>query len=207
MVEDIVEKKILHKFKYTRGFHDKGIGKLLCPPSFDWDDPSVQSRLKNGDVRPSTAEYPPFLYHSYSINPENKLDGLFRSELLIKAARHIFIAPSAAEDTEAYVKSTRPGNAALNNMSAVTVPTIAYVSVLVRFSLSSEETFNIRLTGARGGFDHWAFYKNIIKFLLDPKMKDKTADLIAFWNSRIFGPREGDEEVDHDTAAEILAGL
>ncbi|KAG8921385.1 hypothetical protein FRC02_000273 [Tulasnella sp. 418] len=196
------------KFKQNRGFNDEALGKLLCPPRLDWSDSSIRDQLKNGVILVGPREFPPFVYRDFTIDPEKKTEGLFQSDLLIKAARYIFIAPSATIDNSgASSRSTRPGNAALNDMRSVTIPTIAYITTLVRFALSSDTSFTIKgRVPRKGGFDYWSFYEGIIKTLRSPSMKNSTTiEIMELWNRRLWEPHteQQDDEV-HDDIAIIL---
>ncbi|KAG8920387.1 hypothetical protein FRC02_000944 [Tulasnella sp. 418] len=190
MLSDYCENRSSRRVKHNRGFNDVALGKLLCPLRFDWEDPFTRTQLQNGDIRPTLHELPQFLYRDFIIDETRRTEGLFESELLIKAARYIFIAPSAMDNVDTSSRSTRPGNAALNNMQSITIPAIAYVATIVRFSLSSDETFTIKCgTTGKGGFDYWSFYRGIIETLRDPIVKDtRTPRIMEYWNSRLWEP-------------------
>ncbi|KAG8964563.1 hypothetical protein FRC05_003772 [Tulasnella sp. 425] len=186
------EGRIHKNSKSSRGFHNIVTACLLAPPRYDVSDSTTLRKLRDHDevIRPSVSEYPPFLYKDFTIDPDNLIDGLFESELLFKAAKHILIGPSSADSLESSNHSTRLGNAAPNNMNEVTLPFMAYVCAQVRFALSSDETF-----GNNSGrcFDIYNFYCNILKTLHEEELADDVEVLRSRWNETIFGGAGGDE--------------
>ncbi|KAG8989785.1 hypothetical protein FRB90_002070 [Tulasnella sp. 427] len=157
--------------KTRRGFNHPYIGSLLCPTSLDWNDDEIRRELRDEVITVKHTLWPPFLYRDYAIDPDDLLDGLFESSVLLKAARHIFISPSSADEEGS--RSTRAGNAALNGMTRVTPASIAYVATQVRFALSSDMVFGRKIKPAQ--FDLYAFYDNII---IGPSVEtlDETGD-------------------------------
>ncbi|KAG8937649.1 hypothetical protein FRC04_010309, partial [Tulasnella sp. 424] len=121
------EGRIPRSSKSGRGFHNIVTARLLAPPRHNVHDSATLRKLRDEIIRPSANEYPPFLYKDFTVDPDNLIDGLFESELLLKAAKHILIGPSSADSLETSTRSTRLGNAALNNMHEVTLPFMAYV--------------------------------------------------------------------------------
>ncbi|TDL19420.1 hypothetical protein BD410DRAFT_441511 [Rickenella mellea] len=166
--------------KCQRGFNHPRTGFLLCPADLDWDNLSVQNELKEGTLK--SPQFPKFLYEDYRSTPNDPWKSLLRSELLVKGFKQVFTSPSSASD-EIPTPPTRPSNARLNNMTAVTPAAIAYIATLIRFSLSSQTVF--RRSGAITGTSHEAFYASLIK-LLEDKKKIEIDHLLEWWDSRIF---------------------
>ncbi|KAG8939836.1 hypothetical protein FRC04_005953 [Tulasnella sp. 424] len=197
------EGRIHKNSKSSQGFHNIVTARLLAPPRYDVSDSMTLRKLRDEVIRPSVSEYPPFLYKDFTIDPDNLIDGLFESELLLKAAKHILIGPSSADSLESSNRSTHLGNAALNNMNEVTLPFMAYVCAQVRFALSSDETF-----GNNSGrcFDIYNFYRNILKTLREEELADDVEILRSRWNEILFGGAGGDEsEEESGTLGQILA--
>lgn len=190
--------------KTRRGFNHPYLGSLLCPSTLDWNDEAIRRELRDETMTVKHNAYPPFLYRDYKIDPDDLLEGLFESSVLLKVARHIFVAPSSAD--EECMRSTRTGNAALNGMTKITPATIAYVATQVRFALSSDTVFGRRAKNHQ--FDLYAFYDNILMLLNRPEMEDRTQLILDFWTENVFGTHS-DAEYDDDggTAAAILAQL
>ncbi|KAG9021300.1 hypothetical protein FS837_007370 [Tulasnella sp. UAMH 9824] len=190
--------------KLRRGFHHPFLGSLLCPSSLDWSNDQIRRELREEITPVKHTEYPPFMYRNYEIDPEDLLEGLFESSVLLKAARHIFVSPSSAEEEGS--RSTRAGNALLNGMTRITPAAIAYVTTQVRFALSSDTIFGRKLNHSQ--FDLYAFYDNILTFLNRPEMAVRTALILDYWTENVFGV---DAEISPDegggTASAILAQL
>lgn len=143
-------------------------------------DPSVWPRL----LRP---------YGQF--NRDRPSDGLLKGELLIKAARAILFSPSAAKDlapaSVAQVSGARGhtskrrgpiGIAKTYQLTEVTAPFIAYVAVVVRHSITSDEVFSDTCSG----FNYVEFYDQIREFLESPKFERFAAALIEWWNEQLF---------------------
>lgn len=187
--------------KCTRGFKHHVTGDLLCPPRLDWTNRTVRQQLKDEVTRPKVKEYPKFLYAENTIQEEDVFEGLFRGPLLMKAAKHIFIGPSSADSQDTSSRSTRQGNAALNGMTKVTKEAIAYIATMVRFALSSDESFGADPTRC---FDIHAFYRSIINMLELPDIQTDVKDLLEFWDQTLFGQNPTEEEDDEDDTFAIL---
>ncbi|KAG8917209.1 hypothetical protein FRC01_002600, partial [Tulasnella sp. 417] len=187
--------------KCTRGFKHHVTGDLLCPPRLDWTDRTVRQQLKDEVTRPKVKEYPKFLYAENTIQEGDVFEGLFRGPLLMKAAKHIFIGPSSADSQDTSSRSTRQGNAALNGMTKVSRETIAYIATMVRFALSSDESFGADPTRC---FDIYAFYRSIVNMLEMPDIQTDVKELLEFWDQTLFGQNPTEEEDDEDDTFAIL---
>ncbi|KIO19608.1 hypothetical protein M407DRAFT_222646 [Tulasnella calospora MUT 4182] len=197
------EGRIPRNSKSGRGFHNIATARLLAPPQYNVQDNMTLRKLRDELIRPSTSEYPAFMYKDFTIDPENLIDGLFESDLLLKAAKHILIGPSSADSLETSTRSTRLGNAALNNMQEVSLPFMAYVCTQVRFALSSDEVFG---QNAGRSFDIYGFYRNVLKTLQDDELAEDFEVIQSRWNEIIFGGGDATEpEEEHGTLRQILA--
>lgn len=190
--------------KTRRGFHHPYIGSLLCPTSLDWNNDAIRRELRDEVTTVKHSAYPPFLYRDYEIDSVDLVDGLFESSVLLKAARHIFVSPSSADEEGS--RSTRAGNAALNGMTRITPATIAYVATQVRFALSSDAVFGRKIKS--GQFNLYAFYDNILTLLNQPEMVARTQLILDYWTEHVLGADTDDtDDDDGGTAAAILAQL
>lgn len=161
--------------KSDRGFHHEATGALLCPANLDWNDKEVKEQLRNTDYIVPGDEWPIMLYQDYRYNAADPWNGLLRSRILIKAYKHIFTSPSSADKE---LKATKSGNARIHGMKQVTIPSLAYVATILRFSLSSSPTFSRTDTVT----DSQRFYTSIVDFLEDPDEKNEVNELLTFWN-------------------------
>ncbi|TDL20869.1 hypothetical protein BD410DRAFT_841057 [Rickenella mellea] len=172
---------LLPKQKTGRGFDHPRTGFLLCPAHLNWDDPTVQEGLKSGEID-AYEHIPIFMYEDFKYYSKEPWKGLFKSHLLVKAYKHVFTTPSSAEEGFGKDRATRPGNAQLRGMTAVTPASLAYIAMLVRFSLSNQQTFN-----RNDMVTHTEkFYTNLIDHLGEPDEAEEVESLMLWWNTRVF---------------------
>ena len=75
-----------HNVKTDRGFHHERTSTLLCPAGLDWENNEydlhfiflppltrsrVKDKLKTGELMVSSDQWPIFLYHGYTYDPED----------------------------------------------------------------------------------------------------------------------------------------
>ncbi|TEB08775.1 hypothetical protein FA13DRAFT_1647227, partial [Coprinellus micaceus] len=161
--------------KDGRGFYHEVTGKYLCPTDYDWSDPRVKAQLKEAKLVVTGLQWPMLLYAGLKCNQENMWEGLLRNRILVQAYKHIFTSPSSVHGES---RATRSGNAELHGMDTVTVPSIAYIATLVRFSLSSVTTF-CRTDAVT---DHQRFYNTIVDFLEMEEEQVQVGELLDWWN-------------------------
>ncbi|GJJ13556.1 hypothetical protein Clacol_007811 [Clathrus columnatus] len=167
-----------------RGFNNLQVGKLLLPPNLasEWDtDIVLQQRYQQGLEIPN-------------------------SNALVRAFCMIFQGLSSVEGHGPSGRATKKGNAELNNMHKVTVPSIVYIATLVQFALDSAPTF--ASGGAHGTFNYHTFYTSIITLFMMLQMKDFQDSLLTWWNQQVF-PYQDPEQINYnDTVhAQMLVQL
>ncbi|KAG1882190.1 hypothetical protein F4604DRAFT_1921918 [Suillus subluteus] len=165
--------------KITCGFNHPLTGRLLCPAELDWNDAETKQKLKSGEIIVSGDRWPLFLYTDEAYDPDDPWNGLLRSRLLINAFRHVFTSPSSVDKEP---KATRAGNACLHGMTAVTAPSVTYITTLVRFALCSLSVFSRTDTAT----DSETFYHSLLDLMEDPDEKGEVIDLLVWWNRQIF---------------------
>jgi len=106
----------------------------------------MKEKLQSGEMAVSGDQWPIFLYHGYSYDPEDPWNGLFRGTILVsvsllspasglmirmhrQAYKYVFTSPSSVEKEP---KATRSGNAHIHGMTQVTPASIAYIATQVR---------------------------------------------------------------------------
>ncbi|KAF8481416.1 hypothetical protein JB92DRAFT_1710502 [Gautieria morchelliformis] len=120
--------------KESRGFNHPQIGRLLvsAPKVRQWDeDEEFRRRVKKGIEIFRPQDFPVFLYEDDKVDPNNLLSGFLRSEILIRAYRAIMIGPSAIDGRGTSARATKKGNAQLNNMTDISIPSLSYIATLV----------------------------------------------------------------------------
>ncbi|KAH6869037.1 hypothetical protein BKA70DRAFT_1023040, partial [Coprinopsis sp. MPI-PUGE-AT-0042] len=170
---------LMRNVKTDRGFYHPRTGELLCPVGYDWNDTETKEALRTGTLVVAGDEWPVFLYKDYQADPRRIWEGLFRSNLLVYAFKHIFTSPSSVDREP---RATRSGNARIHGMKNVTIPSLAYVATQVRFALSSSPTFSRTdlIT------DSERFYSSVIHAFSDPREKANVEALLAWWDMQIF---------------------
>ncbi|KAJ3546955.1 hypothetical protein NMY22_g1848 [Coprinellus aureogranulatus] len=173
---------LARNMKADRGYNHERTGLLLCPAGMDWSDPEVKIKLKNKELVVPGNHWPLFVYRNEVYDEEEPWKGLFRSQLLVSAYKHIFTSPSSVDSDP---KATRSGNARIHGMTSVTPPSIAYVATQVRFALSSASIF----CRTDKETDSETFYTSVLEVFEDPEEQDEVKDLIACALSRIKARR------------------
>ncbi|KAJ3533868.1 hypothetical protein NMY22_g7155 [Coprinellus aureogranulatus] len=189
--------------KTDRGFYHYKTGELLCPATLDWNDESVRTELRSGEIAVTGDIWPAFLYRNHKLSIENPWDGLMKGSLLVSAYKHVFTSPSSVDQE---VRATRSGNAEIHGMKSVTIASLAYIATLVRnkFAFALLQILTGLLAGPvlselQRGFcrndratDSERFYKSIVDFLTSPSELEEVQELIDWWNRKIFPSHHAD---------------
>ncbi|KAG2114455.1 hypothetical protein BD769DRAFT_1363829, partial [Suillus cothurnatus] len=165
--------------KIDHGFHHEWTGALLCPAGIDWSNPETKTKLQSGEIIVTGDQWPLFLYADYHYNHEDPWNGLFQSALLVCAYKHIFTSPSSVDREP---KATRSGNARIHGMTRVTLPSVAYIAMQVRFALTSSPVFSHTDTVTNSE----RFYNSILDVFEDPDEKQEVDNLVVWWNRQVF---------------------
>ncbi|KAF7967745.1 hypothetical protein HWV62_33274 [Athelia sp. TMB] len=167
------------QIKHNRGFNHPRTGQLLCPATWDWADEKIRQGLCTGELAVPGELWPLFVYENFTFDRAQPFVGLFRSTLLVNGYKHIFTSPSSVDQE---CKATRNGNARIHGMSEVTMASIAYVATMVRFSLTSSNTFS------RSDYvtDSERFYNTVMLLFTDIRARGRMNELKAWWDLKIF---------------------
>ncbi|KAG1787335.1 uncharacterized protein HD556DRAFT_1448824 [Suillus plorans] len=188
--------------KSGRGFYNDVTGGLLCPVDYDWSNPTVRASIQDyhPDHRITACSWPSFLYEDGGYDPQNPTKGLLKGKLLIKAFKRVFTSPSSTDEEQPVdsarsahnrnsgERRTRRDVATLLDMRSVQPRAIAYVSVQLRFALSSSGSWRI----IDDEFNNQEFYDNIVDYLElppTPEAAKEIDDLLLWWNQKVFGRR------------------
>ncbi|QRV80199.1 hypothetical protein RhiJN_08214 [Ceratobasidium sp. AG-Ba] len=183
--------------KHLRGLNHEGCAYMLSEPSLDWSDLEKRTQfMKYGNPAMDPSAWPRYLRSDGEYDSTRSSVGLLKGPLLVKAARAILLSPSAANTrldvpgaatahTGTRGKRRRGiiGIAKSYQIAEVTTAFIAYVAVVVRHALTSDETFSENC----GGFDYVEYYTQLREFLDAPRFKRRSALLLAWWNEQVFG--------------------
>ncbi|KAG1876944.1 hypothetical protein C8R48DRAFT_745441 [Suillus tomentosus] len=163
--------------KIDHGFHHEWTGALLCPAGLDWSNLETKTKLQSGEMIVTGDQWPLFLYADYHYDLDDPWNGLFRSALL--AYKHVFMSPSSVDREP---KATCSGNARIHGMTRVTLPSIAYIAMQVRFALTPSPVFSCTDTVT----DSERFYNSILDIFEDTDEQQEVDDLVVWWNRQIF---------------------
>ncbi|KIM29897.1 hypothetical protein M408DRAFT_328370 [Serendipita vermifera MAFF 305830] len=170
--------------KARMGFHHPQCAELLRPLNANWDDPKVRALSLTTVHAPTVQDFPHFIManaRDLNMGPEGQasiLDRLFISPYLIRAARVILFGPSAVNETP--IPPTSRCNASKNNIRGASPELIAYITIMLRFCLSDEESYS------NDCYSYIKLYDVIRKQFQDVNFKTVKKYIIDTWNSELF---------------------
>ncbi|KII83439.1 hypothetical protein PLICRDRAFT_83261, partial [Plicaturopsis crispa FD-325 SS-3] len=127
-----------HNERHRAGFHHEDCGRLLCPISYDWGDETIRQGLRDRTLIARPGDFPYVLYANERYDPQNPFEGFMKNGIL--AYRHVSIGPLSAL-TEDGDGSGKAGNAALNGVTSVTSPSLAYIATIVSTAVLSPSRY------------------------------------------------------------------
>ncbi|KAG9083587.1 hypothetical protein FRC06_004468 [Ceratobasidium sp. 370] len=178
-----------------RGLNHDGCAYELSEPTLNWENEEARTQFKSfGNPAMDPSAWGRFLRPHGQYDPTRPSLGLLRGELLVRAGKAILLSPATAN-----TRSATPGTgssmgtrgkrrhgtiglAKSYQLTEVTPAFIAYVAVVVRHALTSDEFFSENCAG----FDYIEFYTQIREFLEAPKYRHRSAALLKWWNEQIF---------------------
>ncbi|KAG9073540.1 hypothetical protein FS749_015027 [Ceratobasidium sp. UAMH 11750] len=181
--------------KAQRGMNHEGCAYRLSEPTLDWGNEEVKIQFMSfGNPAMDPSAWGRFLRPYGEYDASRPSVGLLKGELLVKAGRAILLSPATA-NTRLTIPGTgnstgtrgkrRRGTIGLAKsyqLTEVTPAFIAYVAVVVRHALTSDEFFSENC----GGFDYIEFYTEIREYLEAPKYRRRSAELLKWWNEQMF---------------------
>ncbi|KAG8730621.1 hypothetical protein FRC12_020156 [Ceratobasidium sp. 428] len=173
--------------KSSRGLGHPECARLIAPITVNWDDDEAKRQFMEASNPPLlSSHWPRALYASETGDPKQPSKGLFEGQLLVDTAKAIVHSPSSVLPSTSVrsgtVRRGRKGVGHKYQMKAVTPAFLAYVAVILRFALSSEEIFS----DDGGTFNYIEFYKQLRQYLEAPKYQNTVKPLLAWWNKKLF---------------------
>ncbi|KAG6906041.1 hypothetical protein DXG01_016191 [Tephrocybe rancida] len=149
--------------------------------TYKFRNEEIKRKLESGEKIVAGHHWPIFIYAESVFDANDPWKGLLRSNLLVKAFKHVFISPSSADLVDGVV-TTKSGNARIHGMSKVTKASIVYIATQVRFALSSASQWSRsdKVTDSEN------FYTSLLDTLEDPTHNPRVNDLLKWWNTKIF---------------------
>ncbi|KAG2125233.1 hypothetical protein BD769DRAFT_1358463 [Suillus cothurnatus] len=177
--------------KHSCGFTNDACGRLLCPSELDWNNPAVKAGIRdraNGFIV-TDLSFPAFVYETYTANPDDLEEGLFKGKILLQAYKAVFTSPSSAKDVEGdgdgvdIIRNNRRANRSSNALK---------VKKHVRFALSSVTSW----WSVDGDFDYVQFWQIIVDFFERPPGREaqrRVNKLLEWWTRKVFGRSRRDD--------------
>ncbi|KAJ7146777.1 hypothetical protein C8R44DRAFT_18644 [Mycena epipterygia] len=195
-----------------RGMYNDDIGGILCPIEYDWQNPEIRTRIREGDPDYLVTANSWFhgLFPHQKFNPERPEEGIFMNVMLLMVWKYIFTSPISVKTTmqEETAPSTssprsprgrgRPKRnarraaptpkrsvASIIGLTRVSGRSIAYACVQYRVALSDQHHWEEQ----DGSFDYIQFYNNVVdyfEFPPGPIAKKDVARLLDWWNTNVF---------------------
>ncbi|KAI0027656.1 hypothetical protein K488DRAFT_74373 [Vararia minispora EC-137] len=171
--------------RHEYGFRNEVTGRLLCPVTKDWNDPEISRQLCLKEIVPTIDDIPRFLYpNSSPVDLTELAKGFMQGELLEAVFTMIWFAPSTALGTG---RTTRSSKAVIYGLDHVTIESIAYVAMLIRFVLSDQPTFTPGgAVPSRGSWPLGQFCLKLIDHAYNTLLPDECRALLTWWNESIF---------------------
>ncbi|OBZ70932.1 hypothetical protein A0H81_09348 [Grifola frondosa] len=171
--------------KTSRGFKDLATARLLTPRrmrhEFDADPELFCRRVREGTTKFGALDYPSYMYPEEAYDEDRMDAGLCRGTFLVRCFRHIFTGKRTAWTSPQYgSKGGRKPVAELNKMDSVTPENIAYVAVLTRFILNTQDTWQ----ADDNKFIGEEYFNAILHLFVDEEWRMST---LKWWNEEVFG--------------------
>ncbi|KAG9083837.1 hypothetical protein FRC06_004352 [Ceratobasidium sp. 370] len=181
--------------KASRGLGHQGTGFELSTLDVNWNN--IEERTKFvSEGNPPMDEFSlgRFCYPNGEGDKLRPWVNAFQGELLLKGAEAILFSPKVSKssvDMDGGARGRRRtvltkrgpiGLAKKYKVKEITAPFIAYVVVMVRQALTSDETFQ----EVCSGFDYTVFYDEVRQFLEEPKYAVVSKNLLEWWNRELL---------------------
>ncbi|KAI0027212.1 hypothetical protein K488DRAFT_91149 [Vararia minispora EC-137] len=163
------------------GFKNVVTGALLCPVTLNWDDDSTRNDLRSSRFIPTSDDLPRFLWPgNETVIITDLASGFLRSQVLEAAFLSVWFAPSVILGSG---RSTRASKATMYSVDHVTIESVAYVAMLVRFVLSDQATFTVGgPVPTRGAWCLGQFCLKVIDQAYNALTDDEILSLVQWWN-------------------------
>ncbi|KAJ7753951.1 hypothetical protein DFH07DRAFT_915367 [Mycena maculata] len=189
------------KDRSTRGVEHDITGGLLTSIKSDWNDPKVRDAFRSSIDLSHNYFFRVFYDGFKAGHPQNVEPGYLKSRYLVKSYKAVFTAPSSANKEEEDENTPPPkrhktstGKAIGKNVATilgmngqVTPRSIAYVAVLVWFSLTTASSWNVQ---EYYQVSLHQLYDFIVDFFESPaegtQARERANALLSWWNKQIF---------------------
>ncbi|KAG9086891.1 hypothetical protein FRC06_002829 [Ceratobasidium sp. 370] len=208
--------------KASRGLEHPGTAFELSTLDVDWNNIQQRTKFLEGDPPMDEFSLGRFCYPNGEGDKLRPWVNAFWGELLLKGAEAILFSPKTSKSSldmdggargRCRTASKRRGPIGLAKKYAIkeiTAPFIAYIVVMVRQALTSDEMFQ----EVCSGFDYTVFYDEVRRFLEEPKYATVSKNLLEWWNRELLSRYPADvagssqaEQCQHGMLAALDAAL
>ncbi|KAK7682758.1 hypothetical protein QCA50_014141 [Cerrena zonata] len=197
--------------KADRGWHHLCTARMLCPQNKlmeferNWDEFSDDVLATR--VRISTCDLPSFLWDQDAVVQGDRLAGLLRGSLILKSFRSVFTGPRTVKRKVVGLAPGKPCIATMFDIKPYMAFCIAYICVLVRFALNSQDTWS----SEDGDFNAIVFFNTIVNLLESdsPNGQEWRKSTLDWWHLQVFNtkPVELRGALENSVLAEIEAQM
>ncbi|KAG9089438.1 hypothetical protein FRC06_001547 [Ceratobasidium sp. 370] len=164
--------------KASRGLNHQGTGFELSTLDIDWNNIEERTKfMSDGDPPMDEFSLGRFCYPNREGDKCHPWVNMFRGELLLKGTEAILFSPKVSKS------NLDMDGAKKYDVKEITAPFIAYVVVMVRQALTSDETFQ----EVCSWFNYTVFYDEVRQFLEEPKYAAVNKSLLEWWNRELLG--------------------
>ncbi|KAF8205504.1 hypothetical protein K438DRAFT_1931868 [Mycena galopus ATCC 62051] len=201
----------------TRGIQHDITGALLTPTEWDWSKEAHREDLRKATKDLGATFFFRIFYEGFKGDPDKAEIGYLKSRYLVKSYKVAFTAPSSADKDDdentpplKKIRTAKPSRKAVADIlglnGKVTPRSIAYVAVLLYFSLTSATTWTTEYFGVSFPL----LYDFIVDFFEGPaegtRARRRADELLSWWNKKIF-PAHSSASATHHSSVDSRARL
>ncbi|KAG1755335.1 hypothetical protein EDD22DRAFT_957388 [Suillus occidentalis] len=177
--------------KAVRGWNHTATARLLCPArdilEFDEDPHAYMDRVKSGQKKITSKQWPSMFYNMSLYNPRNKKLGFLRSHTIVQGWRHIFTGPMSALSKEHTHCSSKPAKGKKHHLTEPGPRNIMYAAIQIYFVACNAESW----TPEVGTMNLDDLYYTAVDLLETHADEQWVKDLMQFWKDESPGLMQG----------------
>lgn len=177
--------------KAVRGWNHTTTARLLCPArdilEFDEDPHAYMDRVKSGQKKITSKQWPSMFYDMSLYNPRNKKLGFLRGHAIVQGWRHIFTGPMSALSKERTHRSSKPAKGKKHHLTEPGPRNIMYAAIQIYFVACNAESW----TPEVGTMNLDDLYYTAVDLLETHADEQWVKDLIQFWKDESPGLMQG----------------
>ncbi|KDN34940.1 hypothetical protein RSAG8_11991, partial [Rhizoctonia solani AG-8 WAC10335] len=198
-------------FNHTRGWATDEYAQALRTPDLDLNNPELRLALTQGLTDAPSHHYFAGLFpdNKFPTEGQHPLEGFCRGSLFVDAALGVYRGPRASKHLPPSAGGRR-SKAVISGMTSMTRPAIAYVAMLLRFTLHQVSSWYSIDSPNDSRFNYFRFYSEVLALLQEEEFKPEVDALIVHLNKIIFPhlhilPQDGPSAGAQSTREKALA--